>query len=654
MREARAAYEFSLASFMWKQAAFFAERLMAEAPCDEHAYLLALAYFHNEEHWRARWHLTGSRLPEARYLLAKCCFRLRRWEEAEDALLLEPTAASAAEAVANGAAGLFLLGQIKEKQSQDCHAVECYAKCLDMCPFMWEAYERLSWLILGSPSASRSFSSVALATFTDERMAAALPAGRGAASAARGAVARGEDRGEASGAAPPLPVRRSLLAEDLAPDKDGAGGDGSGEALSLAQLLRKLGLAVHALHAFECGQTLQLLRQLPKRHYETGYVLYLVGVCHFEAANYAKAEEVFEQVWVAEPPRMEGLEIYSTALWHLRKDVVLGFLAQQVLRGNRQRPEVWCVVGNSFSLQKEHDTAIRFFKRAIDIDPSFTYAYTLCGHEFVENEKFHKAIPMFEQALSIDSRHYNAWWGLGNIYHRQEEHENAKQHFEKALKINKNNSVLRCSLGMVLETLNNPLIALEHFDRAAGGEPPSGLAYFCKARVLMGLERYEEALADLKRVRCLAPKEASVHFELGRAYMELRQDWKALQHFTFALDLNQDCKDNNTISAHIERLQGLAQPEPPEPAPAPRGGRAQARRAAPAVTPVVVRHTAGSPGRRAAPGPVSRGTPYGGPGWRPAAPARAVARPGGSLSPGWQGAPAPAAYPPGAGPAVPF
>jgi len=342
----------------------------------------------------------------------------------------------------------------------------------------------------------------------------------------------------------------------------------SESSASLAQLLCKLGLSVHAMHGFECAQTLQLLNTLPKRHYETSYVLELVGLCHFESAEYAKAEQVFQQVWRREPLRVEGLELYSSALWQLKKEVALGVLAQQVLQHGRLRPQVWCVVGNCFSLQREPDTAIKFFKRAIQVDPSFTYAYTLCGHEFVANEKFDKAIPMYEQALSIDPRHYNAWWGLGNIYHRQEEHENAKYHFIKALEINRNNSVLRCYLGMVLDALDNRTLALENFDRASQGEGQNGMAYFHKACVLMNMDRYEDALESLKQVHNLAPKEACVHFQLGKVYMKLKRDRKALLHFNIAMDLNRDSKDYHTIKTHIERLhlRGVRDPESGPPA----------------------------------------------------------------------------------------
>jgi len=60
VKEARMAFEYSLSNFIWKQAVFFAERLVAECPCEETTYLLALAYFHNQETGRAFWHLRGT------------------------------------------------------------------------------------------------------------------------------------------------------------------------------------------------------------------------------------------------------------------------------------------------------------------------------------------------------------------------------------------------------------------------------------------------------------------------------------------------------------------------------------------------------------------------------------------------------------------
>ena len=78
---------------------------------------------------------------------------------------------------------------------------------------------------------------------------------------------------------------------------------------------------------------------------------------------------------------------------------------------DRRSPQCWCVVGNCFSLQKEHETALKFFQRALQLDPRFTYAYTLCGHEYVCNEDLDKAVACFRYAIRLDDRHYNAWYG---------------------------------------------------------------------------------------------------------------------------------------------------------------------------------------------------------------------------------------------------
>jgi len=112
------------------------------------------------------------------------------------------------------------------------------------------------------------------------------------------------------------------------------------------------------------------------------------------------------------------------------------------------------VVGNCFSLQREPDVAIRYFQRALQIDPAFTYAHTLCGHELVSNEDLDRAMKSFRTAILYDDRHYNAWFGLGCIFSRQEKLELAEYHFRRALGINSGSSALISHLSGVLATLS--------------------------------------------------------------------------------------------------------------------------------------------------------------------------------------------------------
>lgn len=103
------------------------------------------------------------------------------------------------------------------------------------------------------------------------------------------------------------------------------------------------------------------------------------------------------------------MEIYSTVLWHLRKEVELSFLAHEILDLDRLAPQSWCIIANCFSLQREHDQALKCIRRAIQLNPNFAYAYTLEGHEYVANEEYERAQTSFRNAMRVDMRHYNAW-----------------------------------------------------------------------------------------------------------------------------------------------------------------------------------------------------------------------------------------------------
>merc|ERR1712070_1104616 len=121
---------------------------------------------------------------------------------------------------------------------------------------------------------------------------------------------------------------------------------------------------------------------------KSAWVQCTMGRAHYEMVNYPEAERAFEWARRIDPTRLEGLEVFSTVLWHLKKEVELSFLAQEAVAIDRLSPQAWCVMGNCFSLQKEHETALKFFKRALQLDANFAYAHTLCGHEYFANEAF--------------------------------------------------------------------------------------------------------------------------------------------------------------------------------------------------------------------------------------------------------------------------
>jgi anaphase-promoting complex subunit 3 len=307
---------------------------------------------------------------------------------------------------------------------------------------------------------------------------------------------------------------------------------------SLLDLFTKLASGYFALSHYRCQDALQIFSGIPSAQRETPWVLAQMGRALYEQASYAEAEKFFARIKTMAPSRLEDAEVYSTILWHLRNEIELAYLAHEILDVDRLSPQAWCAVGNSFSLQRDHDQAIKCFKRATQLDPKFAYAFTLQGHEHVANEEYDKAMAAYRHGIAAEQRHYNAWYGLGKVFEKQGKYEVAEQHYRTAVSINPTNAVLICCIGIVLEKMKKPQLALEQYSRSCEFAPRSTLSRFKKARVLMALQRPEQALAELMILKDLAPDEANVHFLLGRVYKTLNQKGNAIKHFTTALNLD--------------------------------------------------------------------------------------------------------------------
>lgn len=306
----------------------------------------------------------------------------------------------------------------------------------------------------------------------------------------------------------------------------------------LLDLFKAIGSGYFALSQYKCQEALHIYKTLPKTQQDTPWVMAQIGRAYYEQAAYTDAEECYKKIRIMAPTRFQDMEIYSTILWHLKRETDLAFLAHELVDSSWQSPQAWCALGNSWSLARDHEQALRCFKRATQLEPKFAYAFTLQGHEHVANEEYDKALVSYRHGMAADKRHYNAWYGVGRVYEKLGNYEKASLHFSSASVINPTNAVLICCIGTVLEKQKQPHKALEYFTRATEVAPQSKLTRFKKARALMSLGRLHEALKELMYLKDIAPDEAMVHFLLGRLYKSLREKGAAVRHFTIALNLD--------------------------------------------------------------------------------------------------------------------
>ena len=326
------------------------------------------------------------------------------------------------------------------------------------------------------------------------------------------------------------------------------------EFKNITQLLNVLSDIIKKISNYDCAAALDLLlKKIPPNQFKSCFVYTLIGRCYFELAKYKDAEKYYNLSILLDPSYLTGLEYYSSVLWHLKDQYKCCNLAHHCLEQCQFSPETWVVLGNTFSLQKEHETAIKFFIRATQINPAFAYSYTLAGHEYVENENFSEANNCFKKALAFDERQVNAWWGLGNIQLKEQNYSEAVRLFKRCLSINNHSAILHFYLGTAYLQNKDIKNALNNLLNAQKLDPKNPMIQYQVANIYMSQGKNEEALKILKNLEENMPKEAPIYISIGKIYKNKKEYKKALDYFNKAIDL--DPKDSNLAKTLIERLQ---------------------------------------------------------------------------------------------------
>lgn len=322
----------------------------------------------------------------------------------------------------------------------------------------------------------------------------------------------------------------------------------------LMTLMRTLGEGYAQLARYNCPAAIDAFNSIPNHHQGSSWVQSMIAKANYENRDYEIAANIFQEVHRKEPHRLHLMEIYSSVLWHLQREVKLSALAQDVMAQDKLSPITWCIAGNCFSLHKEHETAIKFFERAVQVDPDFAYSYTLLGHELVITEELDKALSCFQTAILKDPRHYNAWYGIGSIYSKQERFSLAEFHYKHALTINPQSSVIMVHIGAMQFNLNKTQEALRTLDAAIAVDPKNPLPKFHRGSIYFQCGRYKEALVEMEQLKQIVPKESVVFYIIGKIYKQLGSMDLSLMNFSWASDLDpkgatnqvKDAFDSNT------------------------------------------------------------------------------------------------------------
>jgi tetratricopeptide (TPR) repeat protein len=250
------------------------------------------------------------------------------------------------------------------------------------------------------------------------------------------------------------------------------------------------------------------------------YILCELGVTNYHLQRFDKALELFSFIRKNDPYRYEHMQTYSNIFFIRGMRRELSVLAHELHKTHKYKPETCCVLGNYYSMRGEHERAVIYFRRALQLNPMFLSAWTLMGHEYVEMKNTTAAVSAYRTAVDIQPRDYRAWYGLGQTY----------------------------------EILSMPHYALYYYSKACVLRPYDGRMWSALAGCYEALEQYRDALRCYQRSRENGEQTRAL-VKMGELYRKMGDNVQAAHFFTKCLALRQNNDRENASMVISEEME---------------------------------------------------------------------------------------------------
>ncbi len=205
-------------------------------------------------------------------------------------------------------------------------------------------------------------------------------------------------------------------------------------------------------------------------------------------------------------------------------------------------------IGQGYLDKKNYEEAIKNLTKAIELDKEAPpVPYMLRGQVYTENLQRHDlAILDFKKVIDFPNKHdptqIEGRQDCGLAYYRNGQFDEAIKLYNEVLKLKPEDPKTYQLLGLVYNQKKEYQLALDSYNKALNMNPPKDL--MVEALVNRGslytdiLGKYDEALADFKKVLELAPENTDAFLNTGITYYKKKQYDDAINIFNTAQQKN--------------------------------------------------------------------------------------------------------------------
>jgi len=250
----------------------------------------------------------------------------------------------------------------------------------------------------------------------------------------------------------------------------------------------------------------------------------------------------------ADPDNIEARLLLGETYLKLRNGPAAEKEFQQALKRGANRTDVTLRLGDAYLLQRKFQEILDQIKVEATPTKRRYDALVLRASANLGLRQLEDAKKDFEAAESFDPKDPGAKIGLARVHLINRDVDLARAKIDEALKVAPKNVEALLIRGEVSRLQNDIKQSFTYFDTAVGLEPENLAAVLGRASVLIELDRYDEARADVDAIFKQAPNHPMAHYLAARiawqkkdiqgASDHLQAAGQALENFLPAMFLN--------------------------------------------------------------------------------------------------------------------
>ena len=179
--------------------------------------------------------------------------------------------------------------------------------------------------------------------------------------------------------------------------------------------------------------------------------------------------------------------------------------------------KIYLDVGQEALKNREIEKAVAAFEKAKDLKPGYGQTLIMLGDALTEKGDVDGAIRYFQQAIEKDKTDMEAYTFLGAALIRKKDYPNAFKCFDFAVGLNGMNFNAQAGLAAVLALMGRPADSLAHFAQAVSINPDNVANRYNYGATLNSLEKFDEAIDQLRFVLAKDPRHPQAHIDLAVA-----------------------------------------------------------------------------------------------------------------------------------------